>query len=386
MSQPKREARRVALAPLLIRCLVGGILMGLANLVPGISGGTMLLAVGVYPHFVGGVAEVTTFQFKPRTLLILGVIAGSAALAIVLLAGVVRGLVIDHRWVMYSLFIGLTLGGVPVVWKLLRRMTVSAAVGCAAGLAIMALMAVLQPGSAGGAAAERVYGMLFVAGLAGASAMILPGISGGYLLLILGQYIPILGAIDSVKSGLELRDWSRVIEAMHVVVPVGIGVLIGVVTNTSAPSKTHAGRPAGLAARGRAWTLAVPATSGAGARQRSQGAGDDTGIDRGIVRGGLSPPPLRSDWRADVGFGGTRSGRSAADLRNLADWRPRGRDRKVDGKHTGIGTRPARSGDPQPRNGTGARTFLCPPPLGAARPSDCRDPVRAGAVRRLAGG
>ena len=59
--------------------------------------------------------------------------------------------------------------------------------------------------------------------------MILPGISGGYLLLILGQYIPILGAIDSVKSGLELRDWSRVIEAMHVVVPVGIGVLIGVV-------------------------------------------------------------------------------------------------------------------------------------------------------------
>jgi len=49
---------------LLIRSVIGGALMGLANLVPGISGGTMLLAVGVYPQFISGIAEVSTFKFQ----------------------------------------------------------------------------------------------------------------------------------------------------------------------------------------------------------------------------------------------------------------------------------------------------------------------------------
>ena len=89
--------------------------MGLANLVPGISGGTMLLAAGVYPGFISAIAEVTTFRFRFRSLILLASVVGSAALAILLLAGSVKDLVVDHRWIMYSLFIGLTLGGVPLV-------------------------------------------------------------------------------------------------------------------------------------------------------------------------------------------------------------------------------------------------------------------------------
>ena len=94
-----------------IKGVLGGFLMGLANLVPGISGGTMLLAVGIYPQFIRGVAEVSTFRFSARTLLLLGCVACAAAVSIVGLAGIVKDLVIDHRWIMYSLFIGLTLGG-----------------------------------------------------------------------------------------------------------------------------------------------------------------------------------------------------------------------------------------------------------------------------------
>ena len=53
--------------PLLLgRCVIGGILMGLANLVPGISGGTMLLAAGVYPTFVESVAELDTVDLRLR--------------------------------------------------------------------------------------------------------------------------------------------------------------------------------------------------------------------------------------------------------------------------------------------------------------------------------
>lgn len=214
-------------APLITRCLVSGTLMGLANLVPGISGGTMLLAAGVYPLFVEGVAEITTLRFRARTLLGLGSIGLAAVFAIVLLAGVVRNLVLDHRWAMYSLFIGLTLGGVPVVWKLLRRPSVPAVAGCLAGVAVMGWMAIVEPGAGG--AGDPAYLLLFFAGLAGASAMILPGVSGGYLLLVLGQYIPILTAIDEAKIGLQTADWSRIAAAMHVFIPVGIGVGLGIV-------------------------------------------------------------------------------------------------------------------------------------------------------------
>jgi putative membrane protein len=171
---------------------------------------------------------VTTLKFRFRTLVTLGAIAGAAALAIVLLAGLVKGLVVDHRWIMFSLFIGLTLGGVPVVWRLLRPLNSAAVVGCVAGIVVMALMALAQPGAAG-SGDDHAYAMLLLAGIAGASAMILPGVSGGYLLLILGQYIPILSAIDDAKTGVQGHDWAQVIEAMHVFVPVGVGVVIGVV-------------------------------------------------------------------------------------------------------------------------------------------------------------
>ncbi len=203
--------------------------MGLANLVPGISGGTMLLAAGVYPHFINGVAELTTLRFRARSLAPLGAIVCAAALAIVLGAGPIKTLVVDHRWVMYSLFIGLTLGGVPVVWRLLKPINGAAIVSCLAGIAVMAAMAAAQPG-AGDATAGPSYGLLFLAGLAGASAMILPGVSGGYLLLILGQYLPILGAIHSAKEAATAGpDWAGLLDACHVLLPVGLGVGLGVV-------------------------------------------------------------------------------------------------------------------------------------------------------------
>ena len=95
---------------LAVRSLFGGALMGLANLVPGISGGTMLLATGIYPRFIEALADVTRFRYRVQSLWVLGCVVGAAGLGILLLAGTLKGLVIDHRWVMYSLFIGLTLG------------------------------------------------------------------------------------------------------------------------------------------------------------------------------------------------------------------------------------------------------------------------------------
>ncbi|MDP7573882.1 MAG: DUF368 domain-containing protein, partial [Phycisphaerales bacterium] len=108
------DGPRITNPLLFVRCGLGGVLMGLANLVPGISGGTMLLATGVYRRFVDAVARATTFRWSLDVIVTLLVIVAGAGFAIVLGAGIIRDLVHEHRWVMYSLFLGLTLGGVPL--------------------------------------------------------------------------------------------------------------------------------------------------------------------------------------------------------------------------------------------------------------------------------
>ena len=217
--------------PLLaVRSVIGGILMGLANLVPGISGGTMLLAAGIYPHFINAIAEVTTLRLRAAPIAVLGSVVGAASVTILLFAGVVKELVVDHRWMMYSLFIGLSLGGIPIVWKMVKPARSSTWGGVLAGFFMMALLAYSQQRQAGADVSSSGITMLFLAGVAGASAMILPGVSGGYLLLVLGQYIPILSAVDAFKLALKGGEISKAIQiALQVGIPVGLGVVVGVV-------------------------------------------------------------------------------------------------------------------------------------------------------------
>ncbi|MEZ4286814.1 MAG: DUF368 domain-containing protein [Polyangiales bacterium] len=117
--------------------IVGGLLMGLANLVPGISGGTMLLASGVYEDFVNAIADLTALRFKKTSILTLATIAVSAFAAILLFAGPVKDAVVHQRWIMYSLFIGLTLGGAPIIWRMAKPASASFFVSAAIGLLLM---------------------------------------------------------------------------------------------------------------------------------------------------------------------------------------------------------------------------------------------------------
>jgi putative membrane protein len=212
-----------------LRCVLGGVLMGLANLVPGISGGTMLLAAGIYPRFIQALADLSALRLRKQSFFVLGLVGIAAASAILLGAGPVKDAVVEHRWAMYSLFIGLTLGGVPVLWQMARPGTSTFWSGMVAGLLLMAALAWLQfQGASSGANREGVV-MMFIAGVAGASAMILPGVSGGYLLLVLGVYVPVLAAIHALKEALKSGDLSSASDpVMAVVLPVGLGVGVGI--------------------------------------------------------------------------------------------------------------------------------------------------------------
>jgi putative membrane protein len=212
-----------------LRCLLGGALMGLANLVPGISGGTMLLAAGIYPRFIQALADLSALRFRKSSFIVLGLVGVAAMVAILLGAGPVKDAVVEHRWAMYSLFIGLTLGGIPVLWQMARPASNAFWTGMLTGLVLMAALAWLQVGGSSSGASREGVAMMFIAGIAGASAMILPGVSGGYLLLVLGVYVPVLSGIDALKQALRSGDLASASEpVMAVVLPVGVGVAIGI--------------------------------------------------------------------------------------------------------------------------------------------------------------
>ena len=217
--------------------------MGLANLVPGISGGTMLLAAGVYRPFIESIAEVTRLRFRPRALGVLAGVGLAALAAIALLAGTVKNLVVDHRWLMYCLFIGLTLGGVPVVWKLIRDERRRAAkttgwsvwLGTAAGFVGMGALAWVQAAGSGGQTEHSGFLFMLLAGTVAAAAMILPGVSGGYLFLVLGVYVAVLAGIESFVDALKAGNFTALVPpTLQVIAPIGLGVLLGMVVVSNA--------------------------------------------------------------------------------------------------------------------------------------------------------
>ena len=223
----RREEDAVGLA-VCLRLLFGGAMMGLANLVPGISGGTMLVAAGVYRRFIEAVSTLSRLRFDRRSVLVVTVVGVGVVLAVAGFAAIVGEALLRARWAMYALFIGLTLGGVPILLRSVRPASATTGIGAVAGAAAMIALALLQgdDGDGGVASGWMAVGL---AGAAGAAAMILPGVSGAYLLLLLGQYRTILDAIREGASAAAGLDPSRLWEQFGVLVPFGIGVVVGLV-------------------------------------------------------------------------------------------------------------------------------------------------------------
>lgn len=224
-SAPMTQSTHQAVTPVdvartpvpVLRSLAGGVLMGLANLVPGISGGTMILAIGLYERFIASLADVSRLRLRWNSLLFLGLVLSGLVLSVVTLAGVAVALVTEQRWIMYSLFIGMTLGGAPELWRQCRPLAPAVLVAFAAGLGAMVVFALELSGTQ----LPRELWVFVLAGAVASASMILPGISGSYVLLILGLY----DVVVSSASSSALREDPRA--ALAVLVPVVIGAGLG---------------------------------------------------------------------------------------------------------------------------------------------------------------
>jgi len=222
------------------RTAVGGVLMGLANMVPGVSGGTMIVVMGLYDEFIESIADITRLRLNWRNLAFAAILGCGVVVTFAVFAGMMSRAVILHRGAMYALFIGMTLGGAPLLIRMVPRWTGSTFGGVVVGLGIMLLIvatreappdedAVKEAAAMGRFVIETAYAQDFVAGVLGMSAMVLPGISGAYMLLILGRYETILASIAAAKTYAISFGREGDGAFLHVLIPVAIGSVLSLV-------------------------------------------------------------------------------------------------------------------------------------------------------------
>jgi putative membrane protein len=191
----------------LLRTLVGGFLMGTADLVPGVSGGTIALVLGIYERLVDSIREGSSAlgalirgdlrRFREHLsrvewVFLLPLLAG-IFLAVVTLARFLDHQLEERPTVLAGLFFGLVVGSVVVAWKLIREPSLTSGL---LGLAVaVSLFVVLGLGEEA-AVVDPSLLVFFGSGALAICAMILPGISGSLILLLVGMYAAVLEAVN----------------------------------------------------------------------------------------------------------------------------------------------------------------------------------------------
>ncbi len=182
--------------PVFLRDLLAGFVMGIAFIIPGFSGGSVAAILGIYEKLISAVTDLfRNFKSSFRTLLpiALGLVLGAAALLFPLKAALAAAPLPT-----VSLFVGLALGGIASITDRLHGKFRPAN---ALALAIPALFAATLCFIPTGADVDLLnlsfggYALLFLIGILGSVALVVPGISGSMMLLILGYYNPIIKII-----------------------------------------------------------------------------------------------------------------------------------------------------------------------------------------------
>lgn len=192
--------------------LVGlkGACMGAADVIPGVSGGTIAFITGIYDEFVGSIARVDTeaakllFKGKFKDFwkhingwFLLSVIAG-IGVSVVALAGLMQMLLNDHPIQTWAFFFGLIVASSIFILRGISGWKVREGLMVVLGIVLGTVVCTLSPTET-----PEALWFIFLSGSIAICAMILPGISGSFILLILGKYQFIMGAITGLVSGEE---------------------------------------------------------------------------------------------------------------------------------------------------------------------------------------
>lgn len=234
--KPKRSLKQYLLL------IFNGFAMGTANVIPGVSGGTMAFILGIYEELIDSIRQFASMdtlklvlKFKVKKLyktlpwpFLLAVGVG-VLVAIASLSKLLSYALDKHPEVTFAFFFGLIIASILTVLKRVRKWSGSRVVALFAGALVAYLIVTLVP-----VETPHSWWNLFICGVIIICAMILPGISGSFLLLILGQYKYVLGAVNlliSVPTGLlrgkEIPEAAAITGAALTLFWIILGCIIG---------------------------------------------------------------------------------------------------------------------------------------------------------------
>ena len=229
----------------IIRTFFIGLAIGMANVIPGVSGGTLAVVFNIYDKFVNAI----TLNFKK--------LWRNRKFVFPLLIGMLGGVLVFSKLIsiVYEkfpmqtnyFFTGLILGSIPMLFKYMTAKKegekfsagkITTIVICAlAGFALLIylghLEGVLGTPDMSGDLPDQTLPLtirIFAAGLIGAVAMIIPGISGSLLMLIMGVYTIVMKSISLLFPTLFASDFQLFFKAFFLLLPNGVGVLIGLLS------------------------------------------------------------------------------------------------------------------------------------------------------------
>lgn len=215
-----------------ILLVIKGFIMGIANIIPGVSGGTLALTLGIYEDFIGAISHFFR-NIKKHVKFLLPIFIG-ILLSVITMSNVISTCFDQYPIPTTLFFMGLVIGGIPMLLKRVKntkeKKQVSSYVIALITFSIVMIMAFSEQifGSGLGNVsfsnmAVFDYVILFFVGLIAAATMVIPGVSGSLVLMLLGYYLPIIGVLK------ELTKFENLGPNLLVAFVFGVGVLVGIV-------------------------------------------------------------------------------------------------------------------------------------------------------------
>lgn len=210
-----------------------GMVIGIANVIPGVSGGTLMVSMGIYDKLI---LVLTHFIKRMKEAIALLVpIAIGMLLSIAIFAKIFSEILFPNFPLQTNLFfIGLIIGGIPVIYKKVKGNSIRLPHIIAFVLLFVVVVGFSMLGEGGGSSADVTFSVgnvlkLFGVGIIAAATMVIPGVSGSMIMMILGYYNTIIDTVNDFINALKSFDIPAMLDTFVVLIPFGIGVVVGAV-------------------------------------------------------------------------------------------------------------------------------------------------------------
>ena len=199
--------------------------MGIANVIPGVSGGTLAVILGVFKDFVGSSSNIFK-SFKKSVLFLLPIVLGMGV-AIIASSKLIETCLTYYPLATILFFVGLILGGVPILFNKIKG-EMKSIPNYIIFIIMFSFILLFTFVISGEKNVELVsltfidYILLFIVGAVASASMVIPGISGSMVLMTVGYYNSILATVSDIFNFANF--WHNV----SILIPFGLGVIVGI--------------------------------------------------------------------------------------------------------------------------------------------------------------